>query len=301
MFEGVFTALVTPFTKGGNFDEKAFRDLVESQIKAGIDGLVAVGSTGESPTVTHEENLRIVEIAIDQAAGRVPVIAGTGSNSTQEALDMTRRAKDIGAAASLQTAPYYNKPNQEGFYRHFCAVADAVDLPVILYNIPGRTAKAVDTATILRLAKHPNIKALKQSLDNLTQLMDVVAGAPKDFTVLSGDDGLTLPTMALGAKGVISVASHLVPEDMVALVRAMSAGELAKAQAIHYRLLPLFHALFIDTNPIPVKYALSLQKRMAESYRLPLYPMADNLKAQLKNVMEELGLLKNRPKAEPAS
>jgi 4-hydroxy-tetrahydrodipicolinate synthase len=291
MFEGVFTALVTPFTQSGAIDTTALKRLIDEQLAGGVQGIVAVGTTGESPTVSHEENIKIIELIVDQVAGRRPVIAGSGSNSTAEALDLTQKAKAIGANGSLQVTPYYNKPNQEGLYRHFSTVADGVDLPMILYNIPGRSAKLIETATILRLAKHQNIVGIKQTVDTLGQCMEIVGQAAPDFVVLAGDDAQTLPVMALGGRGVISVASNIVPAEMVALYQALATGNAAQARTIHYRLLPLFADLGLDTNPIPIKYALYLQGKIAEAYRLPLYPMADDQKAKLRATLQALKLV----------
>jgi len=291
MFKGLYTALVTPFTQNGSIDEQALKNLVEQQIQAGVHGLVPVGSTGESPTVTHEENLRVVEIVIKQAAGRVKIIAGTGSNSTDEAIAMTRKAKAIGADACLQVVPYYNKPNQEGLYRHFSSIADQVELPIIMYNIPGRTVRQLETSTIVKLANHRNIVGLKQSVDTLVQMMEVLAAVPADFTVLSGDDILTLPMMAAGCHGIISVASHLVAPEIRAMYDAIVAGRMEEARKLHYQLLPVFQNLFIDTNPIPVKYALALQGRIQEVYRLPLCAMDDSLKLILKKTLQDMKLI----------
>jgi 4-hydroxy-tetrahydrodipicolinate synthase len=291
MFKGVFTALVTPFEQDGSIDERRLRELVEAQIKGGVAGLVPVGTTGESPTVDHRENIEIIRIVIEQANGRVPVIAGTGSNSTQEAIEMTARAKELGADASLQVAPYYNKPSQEGFYRHFTAIADAVDLPMIVYNIPGRTGKNIENETMLRLAGHPNIVGVKEASGNFTQVMELIERKPASFSLLSGDDNLLLPIAALGGDGVISVASNLVPEMMVELTNECLAGNMANARALHYRLLPLFRVLFIETNPIPIKYALSLKGMLKEVYRLPLCPLSDPQKRQVERVVRDLALL----------
>ncbi len=291
MFKGVFTALVTPFEQDGSIDERRLRELVEAQIKGGVAGLVPVGTTGESPTVDHRENIEIIRIVIEQANGRVPVIAGTGSNSTQEAIEMTARAKELGADASLQVAPYYNKPSQEGFYRHFTAIADAVDLPMIVYNIPGRTGKNIENETMLRLAGHPNIVGVKEASGNFTQVMELIERKPASFSLLSGDDNLLLPITALGGDGVISVASNLVPEMMVELTNECLAGNMANARALHYRLLPLFRVLFIETNPIPIKYALSLKGMLKEVYRLPLCPLSDPQKRQVERVVRDLALL----------
>ncbi|NBC30977.1 MAG: 4-hydroxy-tetrahydrodipicolinate synthase, partial [Spirochaetes bacterium] len=215
MFRGVYTALITPFQKNTDIDEDALRRLVDSQIEGGIAGLVPVGTTGESPTVSHQENIRIIEIVADQAAGRVPVIAGTGSNSTSEAVEMTRLAKGVGATATLQVTPYYNKPNQEGLYRHFATVADEGGLPVLVYNIPGRTGRNVETATMLRLAEHPGIVGVKEASGSIPQMMDVLAGRPEGFCVLSGDDNLAFPLTAIGGDGVVSVAGNAAPRHMV--------------------------------------------------------------------------------------
>ncbi|AEJ61570.1 Dihydrodipicolinate synthase [Spirochaeta thermophila DSM 6578] len=293
MFRGVFTALITPFNKDGSVDYGALRDLVEIQIAGGVNGLVPVGTTGESPTVTHEENVKIVEVVVDQAKGRVPVIAGTGSNCTDEAIQMTKRAKEIGADATLQVAPYYNKPNQEGFYRHFVTIAETCELPVIVYNIPGRTGKNVEPETILRLAGHPLIAGVKEASGSMAQVMEIIAKRPDGFAVLSGDDNLTLPIVALGGDGVVSVASNLVPGRMSAFVKALLEGRMEEARRRHYELLPLFKAIFIDTNPIPVKYAMTLLSSLSiqEVYRLPLCPLAEDKKRLVKTVLEDLGII----------
>ncbi len=291
MYQGAYTALITPFNTDESVDEGALRDLVEFQISEGISGIVPVGTTGESPTVTHKENVEVVRIVVEQAAGRVPVIAGTGSNSTMEAIEMTRQAKEIGASASLQVAPYYNKPSQEGFYRHFSTIADTVDMPHVVYNIPGRTGKNIENDTMLRLAAHPNIPAVKEASGSMPQVMDLIARKPKDFGVLSGDDNLTLPILALGGAGVISVASNLIPARMQALVDNYLAGKVEAARAEHYALLPFFKGLFLDTNPIPIKYAVSLTGRVKEVYRLPLCPMSDTDKATIKQILQDCNLL----------
>ncbi len=291
MYQGAYTALITPFNTDESVDEGALRDLVEFQISEGVSGIVPVGTTGESPTVTHKENVEVVRIVVEQAAGRVPVIAGTGSNSTMEAIEMTRQAKDIGASASLQVAPYYNKPSQEGFYRHFSTIADTIDMPHVVYNIPGRTGKNIENDTMLRLAAHPNIPAVKEASGSMPQVMDLIARKPKDFVVLSGDDNLTLPILALGGRGVISVASNLIPGRMQALVDNYLAGKVEEAQTEHYALLPFFKGLFLDTNPIPIKYAVSLTGRVKEVYRLPLCPMSDAEKATIKQILQDCKLL----------
>ncbi len=291
MFEGVFTAIVTPFTKDGKIDEDALRKLVDFQIDGGVSGLVPVGTTGESPTLDHEEHHRVIEIVIDQAAGRVPVIAGTGSNCTEEAIKMTAKAKEAGAAASLQVAPYYNKPTQEGFYRHFTTIADTVDLPIIVYNIPGRSGKNIENSTMLKLAEHTNIIAVKEASGNINQIMDLILKKPDSFTVLSGDDNLVFPIMALGGKGVISVASNIVPDRMSNFVGAALKGNWEEARKLHYSLLPLFRAIFIETNPIPIKAALAMKGMIEEIYRLPMCEMSSEHKKALREVLKNLDIL----------
>lgn len=291
MFSGTFTALITPFKSDESIDEEALRNLVDAQIAGGIDGLVPVGTTGESPTVSHSENIRVIEIVVEQAKGRVPVIAGTGSNSTSEAIEMTRRAKEIGADASLQVAPYYNKPNQEGFYRHFTAIGDGVDLPMVVYNIPGRTGKNIETETILRLAAHQNIVAVKEASGNLAQMMDIISQKPEDFNLLSGDDNLAFPVVAVGGDGAISVASNAAPGPIAKMIKLARDGKLEKARDEHYKLLPLFKMGFFDTNPIPIKYAMSLLGYCEEVYRLPLCPLSEEQKDKVKTVLQNQGLL----------
>lgn len=291
MFTGVYTALITPFTADGTIDEGALRKIVEDQIDGGVDGLVPMGTTGESPTVTHEENLEVIRIVIEQAAGRVPVIAGTGSNSTSEAIDMTMKARDMGAAASLQVAPYYNKPSQEGFYRHFSAIGEATGLPVIIYNIPGRTGKNIEADTILRLAEHPQIVGVKEASGDLSQVMDIIHRRPEGFSLLSGDDNVTLPLMSVGAEGVVSVASNIIPGEMKELTTLAASANFGGARQVHYRLMPLFKAMFLDTNPIPVKYAMHLAGHCSDRYRLPLCEPTDTVKKQIEKTLKELKLL----------
>ncbi len=293
MFSGTYTALITPFKGDESIDEDALRKLVDAQIDAGVNGLVPVGTTGESPTVTHEENLKVIEIVVEQANGRVPVIAGTGSNSTAEAIQMTLKAKEIGADASLQVAPYYNKPNQDGFYRHFTAIGDAVDLPMVVYNIPGRTGKNIETDTLMRLAEHPNIVAVKEASGSIPQIMEVAARKPEDFALLSGDDNLAFSVVALGGSGVVSVASNAAPGQVGKMIKLALDGKLEKARAEHYRLLPLFKMVFFDTNPIPIKYAMSLLGYCEEVYRLPLCELSADNKDKVKSVLTNLGLLEN--------
>jgi 4-hydroxy-tetrahydrodipicolinate synthase len=291
MFKGVFTALVTPFAKEEKIDEKALRRLIHRQIEAGVQGLVPVGTTGESPTLTFDEHCRVIRIVVDETRGRVPVIAGAGSNSTAEALELTAFAKSAGAAASLQVAPYYNKPTEDGFFRHFTAIADKVDLPLIVYNIPGRTGKNIENSVLLELAKHRNIVGVKEASGNIAQVMDIIQAKPKDFAVLSGDDNLTLPIMALGGDGVVSVASNLIPKSMAELTGQALAGKWDEARALHYSLLPLFKAIFIETNPIPIKAALAMKGLIEETYRLPMCPLKPANREKLKKTLEELKLL----------
>ena len=291
MFQGVFTAMVTPFNDDKSINEEDLKKLVDFNIENGVAGVVPMGTTGESPTLNHEEHVHAIEIVCKHVNKRVPVIAGTGSNSTREALFMTSRAKDLKADASLQVAPYYNKPTQEGFYRHFKTIADEVDLPMIIYNIPGRTGKNIETDTIVRLAEHPNIVGVKEASGSLPQMMDVIAGTPEDFVVLSGDDNLTLPLMAAGGKGVISVASNIVPDRMSAMVKAGLNGDFEEMRKLHYELLPLFKVEFIETNPIPIKTALAMKGMVREVFRLPMCEMNGENKKKLKVVLKELKII----------
>ncbi len=288
---GAHTALVTPMNRDGSIDEKALRDLVDYQIANGISGLVPVGTTGESPTLSHEEHHKVIEIVIDQTSKRVPIIAGTGSNSTREAIDLTRHAKKAGADVSLQVAPYYNKPSQEGFYRHFMSIVEEVGLPIIVYNIQGRTGKNIENSTMLRLAEHPLIIGVKEASGSIPQVMNLVEKKPDSFDIVSGDDNLTLPILAVGGVGVISVASNIIPQEMSSLVKAAVAGNMEEARRIHYRLLPLFRAEFADTNPIPIKYMCAARGMLEENYRLPLCPMEDSLKSMVRDIMKNLSLL----------
>jgi len=291
MYEGVFTALVTPFTQEGKVDEQALRRLIDFQIEEGIDGLVPVGTTGESPTLGAEETEAVIRITVEQARGRVPVIAGAGSNSTDKAIHLAAAAKKLGADATLQVAPYYNKPTAEGFLRHFTAIADAVDLPMMIYNIPGRTGKNIDNSTMLKLAGHRRIVAVKEASGDISQMMNLIAQKPASFAVLSGDDNLAFPLIALGGKGVISVASNLAPGRMKEFVSAALKGQWDKARELHYRLLPLFKAIFLETNPIPIKAALAMKGMMQEVYRLPMCRMGEENRKALAGALRELKLL----------
>ncbi|MEO0292647.1 MAG: 4-hydroxy-tetrahydrodipicolinate synthase [candidate division WOR-3 bacterium] len=291
MFQGVFTAIVTPFNEDGSVCEEDLKRLVDFNIENGVTGIVPMGTTGESPTLSHEEHLRVIEVVCEHVNGRVPIIAGTGSNSTKEALYMTSKAKELGANASLQVAPYYNKPTQEGLYRHFKTIADEVDLPMFIYNIPGRTGVNIEPNTIAKLAEHPNIIGVKEASGSLPQMMDIIKNTPPEFIVLSGDDNLTLPLMAVGGKGVISVASNIVPDKMSKMVKAGLEGNFEEMRKLHYELLPLFKAEFIETNPIPIKTALAMKGMIKEVFRLPLCEMSAANKSKLKEVLINLGII----------
>ena len=292
MLEGVYTALVTPFSDDLRIDHGVLEALVDRQIAGGVSGLVPMGTTGESPTVTHQENIEVIAVVARRAEGKAQVIAGTGSNSTQEAVDMTRKARDLGVQASLQVAPYYNKPSQEGLYAHFSTIADSVDLPLLVYNIPGRTGRNIETDTLLRLAAHPNIVGVKEASGNLSQMMDILARRPDGFAVLSGDDNMTLALTLLGGQGVVSVASNIVPERMTELTRRALEGNTEEARALHYGLMPLFTALLgLDTNPVPVKYALKRMGLVSGKMRLPMVELAGAAASRMDEVLQALGLV----------
>lgn len=289
-FTGTYTAIVTPF-KGGEIDETALKTLIEIQIKAGLDGIVPVGTTGESPTLDYEEHIQVIESSIEFAAGKIKVLAGTGGNSTSEAIYLTKAAEEAGADGSLQVAPYYNKPTQEGLFQHFCAVAKATRLPIVLYSIPGRCGVEIGVDTVRRLAREcRNIVGIKEAGGNPDRVSQLRAALGSRFTILSGDDSLTLPFMAVGAEGAVSVASNVVPREVAAMVKAYRAGRLEAAQKIHHRLYPLFKDLFIETNPIPVKAALAMLGQITEEYRLPLVPMAPANRSQLRATMKACGV-----------
>jgi 4-hydroxy-tetrahydrodipicolinate synthase len=290
VFEGVFTALVTPF-RDGEVDEPALRELVERQIAAGIDGLVPCGSTGEAATLSHAEHGRVVELVVEAARRRVPVLAGTGSNNTRESIELTRHAKRVGADGALLISPYYNKPTQEGIVAHYSAVARDCALPLFVYNIPGRTASNLLPATLARLADVEHIVGVKESCGDLAQVSEVIASCPESFSVLSGDDVLALPILAVGGRGVISTTSNVAPREMLELVRSFRGGDSPRALRMHQRLLPLFKALFVETNPIPVKAALALQGLLREELRLPLTRLSQPHRERLQVVMKELELV----------
>jgi 4-hydroxy-tetrahydrodipicolinate synthase len=289
MFSGAMTAMVTPFHEG-RLDENRFREQVEHQIKGGIDGLVPVGTTGESPTVDFKEHARVIEMAVQFARGRVPVIAGVGANATSEAVELHQIAKRVGATAGLSVNPYYNKPTQEGLYRHFMTLADRVDLPIVLYNIPGRTGITMSAQTVARLNEHKNIVAIKEatgSLDMATEIMSLC-----DIPVISGDDSLTLPLMSIGAKGVISVASNLIPSEIKAMTQAALNGEFKRAAEVHHRLFPFIRSLFIDGNPVGIKYAMKVAGLDSGELRLPLWEASDATKKLIEQQVQKLGIVK---------
>ena len=288
MFKGTFTALITPFNASGSVDYGCLKAIIEHQIAHGVDGVVPVGTTGESPTLTVEEHLKVIETAVAVASKKIKVIAGTGANATDEAIELTREAKALGADGTLQATPYYNKPNQEGLFRHFSAIAD-LGLPVMLYNVPGRTGREIAIETIVRLATHPSIVSVKEAGGDANRVSLIRAACSID--VLSGDDALTLPMLSVGAVGVVSVASNLIPREVSNMTRFARNGDFVEALDIHDRCFPLFRDLFIDTNPVPVKYAMARLGRCAEVYRLPLCEMSDKNKAIVDATLKAVGLL----------
>ena len=291
---GCATALVTPFTSSGAVDEARLRDLIDYQISGGVRILVPCGTTGESATMTEEEDQRVISITVEAAKGRARVIAGTGSNATAVAIETSRTARDLGVDGVLVVAPFYNKPTQEGMYAHFRAIAEAVgDLPVVIYNVPGRTASNITAATTLKLAQEvQNIVAIKEASGDLTQIMAILRDRPEHFRVLSGDDSLTFAMLALGAEGLISVASNEAPAMMSEMIELALAGEWEKSRALHYKLLPLMEVNFIESSPGPVKAALAMLNLIEENYRLPLVPVQEKTRGRLREVLLEVGLLK---------
>lgn len=289
MFAGLTVALVTPF-RDGKVDEAALRKLVDWQVEQGTNCVSPCGTTGESPTLTHDEHERVIKIVCEQAKGRVRVMAGTGSNSTLEAIRLTKAAKAAGADGALMVAPYYNKPMQDGFFRHFAAVAEACDLPIVLYNIPGRTAKNMEPETICRLAEIPTIVAVKESTGSMDQASQILSGSR--LTVLSGDDSLTLPLMSMGGSGVVSVVGNIVPKDVLAMIAAWKAGNIAEAQKSHHKLFPLCRdMLSLATNPIPLKAAMARLGRDTGEVRLPLTPLSEQDQVKLEKTLKTYGLL----------
>lgn len=290
-FTGTYTALITPF-RNGRLDTVAYQQLIEKQIASGIVGIVPVGTTGESPTLTTEEHTEVIHLAIEVARGRIQVIAGTGSNSTAEAIHLTQEAEKLGAHAALLVAPYYNKPSQEGLYQHYREIAHSTQLPLILYSIPGRCGVEIHVDTVERLAADcPNIIALKEAGGNVERISQLRAVLTASFTLLSGDDSLTLPFLATGAQGVISVASNIIPQEIVDLVNAWNGGKPDLARQIHLKYYPLFKNLFIETNPVPIKYALSLLGQCSAEVRLPLCALSEPNKARFRKTLETTGIL----------
>src|ERR1700692_4894878 len=297
---GCGTALVTPFSQDGAVDENALRNLVAWQVESDIDFLVPCGTTGETPTLTHDEWLRVIDLTIEVAAGRVPIVAGATSNSTQEAVAKAREvASRPGVNAILTASPYYNKPTQEGQYRHFRAIAEAVDKPVILYNVPGRTSANLEPATLARLSEVANIVGVKEASGNMTQIAEVLNVVPETFLVLSGDDAVTLPVIALGGVGVISVASNEIPREMAGMTRAALSNDWNAARAIHRKYLPLMQANFIESSPLPVKAVLAMMGKIEENYRLPLLPMRRDTRSKLQKIATDAGLIAKPAAAAP--
>ena len=290
MFKGSMVAIVTPF-RDGKVDDRALGELIEWHIASGTDAIVPCGTTGEAATLSYEEHEHVVEFTIKKVAGRVPVIAGTGSNSTDETIMLTRHAKEAGADGALLITPYYNKPTQEGLYRHFKAVADDVDIPIVLYNVPGRTSVNMLPATAERCAQIENIVAIKEATANLQQISEIIELCGDKMVVLSGDDFTVLPTLAIGGMGVISVSANCAPADMAALCDLYFADDLEGAKKMHYKLQPLNQAMFFETNPIPVKTALAMMGKIAPEFRLPLCPMSEPNKEKLGRVLKEYGLI----------
>jgi 4-hydroxy-tetrahydrodipicolinate synthase len=294
MFTGCGTALVTPFRRDLSVDEEALRRLVRRQIEAGIDFLVPCGTTGESPTLSRTEQIRVVEITVEEARGKTPVVAGAGGADTAHVIEMAREFAARGASGILSVTPYYNKPTQEGLYQHYKAIAEAVTLPIILYNIPGRTGVNIETPTVVRLAQIENITGVKEASGSISQMAAVLANVPKNFSVLSGDDAITLPLMALGGRGVISVTSNEIPAEMTRIVKLANANDFAAARELHDRWFPLMEVNFVETNPIPVKSALALMGLLEPVFRLPMVPLKPENLAKLRGVLESTGLLSQK-------
>lgn len=290
-FTGVGTALVTPFTASGDLDERAVRRLARRQIDAGIHFLVPCGTTGENPTLNDIERARIVEILVEEAAGKVPVLAGAGGYDTREVIHLAGLMKEAGASGLLSVTPYYNKPTPEGLYQHYKAIAESTDLPIIVYTVPGRAGVNVEAPLLARLATLPNVIGVKEASGNISQMVDICRLLPEDFIVLSGDDALTLPLMAVGGRGVISVASNEVPAEMVQMVESALAGDFAAARAVHNRLLPLMQVNFVEANPVPVKAAMAMMGLLEESYRLPMCPPTPASKDRIRSVLQAMQLL----------
>jgi 4-hydroxy-tetrahydrodipicolinate synthase len=291
---GCGTALVTPFAKNGALDVDALRRLVQFQVKNGIDFLVPCGTTGETPTLEHEEYLGVIRVVLEEVKGKLPVIAGVGGNSTRKVITLAREVEPLGVQGILSVAPYYNKPTQEGLYQHFAAIAEATDLPVILYNVPSRTSSNIEPATVARLSKISNIIGIKEACGSITQQMEVLSQVEPGFRVLSGDDSFTFPLMALGGCGIISVISNEIPGPMARLAHLLLEGNLEEARKLHFQILPLMQINFIETNPIPVKAALAMMGMIQEVYRLPMVPMRPENRAKLEKVLVAQGLLQTQ-------
>ena len=291
-FTGVGTALISPFTRGGELDEAAVRRLARRQVDAGVHFLCPCGTTGENPTLTHAERIRTVEILADEVRGEVPILAGAGGYNTKEVIHLAGEMKKAGATGLLSVTPYYNKPTQEGLYQHYRAIAESTPLPIVVYNVPGRTGVNVEPATLARMAALPNIVGVKEASGNVTQMCEICRIVPKDFIVVSGDDALTLPLMAVGGRGIISVAGNEIPSEMVQMVEAAERGDFAAARAIHTRILPLMLGNFIESNPVPVKAAMAAMGLIEEIYRLPMTSPKPESKTKILQILKELGLLK---------
>jgi 4-hydroxy-tetrahydrodipicolinate synthase len=291
LFTGVGTALVTPFTRSGALDEAAVRRLARRQIEAGVHFLVPCGTTGESPTLSADEKRRVVELVVEESSGRVPVLAGAGGYDTREIVHLAREMTAAGASGLLSVTPYYNKPTPEGLYQHYRAIGDSTPLPIVVYNVPGRTGCNVDVATLVRLTSIPNVVGVKEASGNMAQMVEIVCAVPEGFVVLSGDDALTLPLMAVGGRGVISVASNEAPAEMAAMVEAAERGDFATARALHARLLPLMQVNFVESNPGPVKWALAHMGLLEESYRLPMVPPRPAAQERIAEALRGLALI----------
>ncbi|MBZ5558725.1 MAG: 4-hydroxy-tetrahydrodipicolinate synthase [Acidobacteriia bacterium] len=291
-FTGVGTALISPFTRGGELDEAAVRRLARRQVDAGVHFLCPCGTTGENPTLTHAERIRTVDILADEVRGEVPILAGAGGYNTKEVIHLAGEMKKAGATGLLSVTPYYNKPTQEGLYQHYRAIAESTPLPIVVYNVPGRTGVNVEPATLARMAALPNIVGVKEASGNVTQMCEICRIVPKDFIVVSGDDALTLPLMAVGGRGIISVAGNEIPSEMVQMVEAAERGDFAAARAIHTRILPLMLGNFIESNPVPVKAAMAAMGLIEEIYRLPMTSPKPESKTKILQILKELGLLK---------
>jgi len=291
-FTGVGTALVTPFTKGGDLDEQAVRRLGRRQIENGIHFLAPCGTTGENPTLTDAERIRIVEILADEAGDRVPILAGAGGYNTREIIRLAEEMRQAGASGLLSVTPYYNKPTQEGLFQHYRAIAESTPLPIVLYNVPGRTGVNIEPATVSRLSEIPNIVGIKEASGNIAQICEVCGVVPSGFIVLSGDDAVTLPVMAIGGRGVISVASNEAPAEMVQMVEAFESGDVEGARAVFLRILPLLQVNFVESNPVPVKAAMAAMGLLEEAYRLPMCPPKPESRTRILKVLKDLGLLR---------